>query len=291
MFAARARRTAPSTDDKILAGWNGLMLRALSEAGMVLGRADYLDAAIQSGEFLTTHLWDGSRLYRAFRGRRSPLVGYLEDYGSVVDALLALHTATLDGRWFQLAQQIAEAMLEQFMDPQTRLLTDTARETEHLVAQPKDRWDNATPSGTSLACLGLLRLWALTGESRYEGVARAELTHIGALLGDNALGFGYLLCALDLYLGPPDEIAIIGDQEDERTRALLDLRREYLPRAVWAWMAPGDPSAESMVPLLANRHRIGDAPTAYVCRGFVCEQPVASADALRDQLGLGTLDR
>jgi uncharacterized protein YyaL (SSP411 family) len=285
MLAVRSRRVPPATDDKILCAWNALMLRTLSEAARALDHTGYRHAAIANAEFLTSELWRGGRLLRSFRGRAADIPGYLEDYGAAADGLLALYQATFDPRWFRAAQEIVDAMLDGFWDETAQVLHDTPSSGDHLIARPKDRWDNATPSGTSLACSALLRLWAYTGDARYESVARAELSQLAGLFADHALGFGELLSVLDFYLTPTDGVAIVGPLTDPRTTALLEVMREpFLPNAVTAAGDPTNPATLEAIPLLEDRPLRDGVPAAYVCHGFICAAPVTAAADLAAQL-------
>ena len=148
--------------------------------------------------------------------------------------------------------------------------------------RPKELYDNAVPSGNAAAAEVLFRMALLTGEPAYEreGVRALRLVRNGMVQA--AAGFGHALCALDTYLGPTDEIAIVGDPEDERTRALINTVAvdRFHPRSVIALGRPGGVG----VPLLADRPQIDGRPTAYVCRNFVCDLPVTEPDQLVDLL-------
>ncbi len=285
LLAARERRIPPATDDKVLTSWNGLMLKSLAEAAAVLGNERYEQAATRCAAFLTERLWKDGRVHRVFRGEASLTGGFLEDYAALADGLLALYATTFDPGWFEIARSIADAMLSMFWDADEQTLRDTSHEAEQLVTRPKDHWDNATPSGTSLACGVLVQLWAYTGEPRYEEVARKELARIAGLMAQSPVGFGHLLSVLDMYLGPLDEIAIAGQLNDPRTQALLKVvRGAYLPSTVVAVAPPVAPGSHETIPLLANRTLIDNAPAAYVCRQFVCDLPVTTPEALASLL-------
>src|SRR5919204_4774316 len=164
LFEARSRRARPARDEKVLAAWNGLMLRALAEAGSVLNQPDFLSAAIRNAEFLlaTMRRADGA-LYRTWKpGHAARLNGYLEDHANVADGLVAVYEATFDPRWLAAATALADIILERFTDPDSGGFFDTSNDHETLIARPKDIFDNATPSGNAVAADVLLRLAALT---------------------------------------------------------------------------------------------------------------------------------
>jgi hypothetical protein len=154
-----------------------------------------------------------------------------------------------------------------------------------LIGRPRELTDNATPSGMSLMVEALLRLAAFTGEHRYRDYAARVLAPLIPDMLKQPLAFGHLLCALDDFVGPMDEVAIVGEQDAEGTRTLLNVTHHiYRPRMVLAQAAPDNTEAQAAVPLLANRPLVDDQPTAYVCRGFVCNQPVTQPDELLLQL-------
>ncbi|MPZ14430.1 MAG: DUF255 domain-containing protein [Chloroflexi bacterium] len=285
MLEMRRQRVPPATDTKILAGWNGLMLRSFADAARVLGRADDRAAAEASGAFLVNELWREGRLFRVHMDGETKVPGYLEDYAAVAGGLLALYEATFDLQWYSAARRIADAMVDLFWDGDAETFFDAARDAEGLVARPRDTWDNATPSGTSLACQVLARLWALTGDARYERLVSRGLQGMAEAARQHPSGLGNLLCALDFYLGPPQEVAIIGDPTSPDTAQLVEpLRRAYLPNAVVALARPDDTVAQQDVPLLRDRTLVDGRPAAYVCRGFVCEIPSTDSAALMEKL-------
>jgi uncharacterized protein YyaL (SSP411 family) len=206
----------------------------------------------------------------------------LEDYADLADGLLALYEATFDERWFATARALADAILDRFADPAGGFF-DTATDHERLVTRPKDIQDNATPSGGAMATTVLLRLAALTGESRYREAAERALATTTPYTVRYPTAFAQWLQATDFALAPVAEVAIVGDLDDPATRELLQVAAGgYAPnRVVAASPLTGGPSA---IPLLAERTRLQGRPTAYVCRQLACRLPVTDPDALRDQL-------
>ncbi len=289
LFEAREKRIKPARDEKILTAWNGLMLRSFAEAARVLNRADYLEVAINNANFLLTHLRraepDGSRLLRTHKDGESKLNGYLEDYAFLADGLLALYEATFDLHWFVEARALADAMIEKFWDEERGGFFFTSTDHEALISRTKDFYDNATPAGNSVASHVLLRLALLTGEEHYRHVAERVLRMLRNAMLRAPNGFGHLLCALDLYLASPYEIAIIGTSSDANTTSLVvGAFSRYLPNRVIALAAPDDAEAPRVIKLLAGRSQLDGKPTAYVCRNFYCEAPVTDAAQLTGQL-------
>jgi uncharacterized protein len=286
LLEAREGRVRPGLDDKILSAWNGLMLRSFAEAARALGRDEDRQTAVQNAAFLVDEMWRAGTLYRVYKQGDVRIAGCLEDYAAVADALLAVYELTFDLRWFTAARDIAAAMVDRFWDEERGTFYDSPRDGEPLVVRPRDTWDNATPSGTSLACQALLRLWSLTDEPRYEAIVQTTLQGLGESMRQLASGMGNLLCALDFYLAPPQNVAIIGDPNADDTAALVaPLHARFLPNAVTALGHPENAEASLAIPLLAARPMIQERATAYVCRGFTCELPTTDPATMLAQLG------
>jgi uncharacterized protein YyaL (SSP411 family) len=284
LFEAREARVKPGRDEKMLTAWNGLMLRSFAEAARVLDRRDYLDVAVRNAGFLLSSLKLDDRLLRTHKAGESKLNAYQEDYAYVIDGLLALYEATFDPRWFTEARALTETMIGQFWDAESGGFFFTSDDHEALITRTRDFYDNATPAGNSVAAHALLRLALLTGEDRYRSLAERILTIMQPALLKMPSGFGHLLCALDLHLASPWEIAILGDPHAEETRALVEIAfHRYLPNKVVALAAPGDPAAAA-IPLLVGRPLLDGRATAYLCRNFYCEAPVTDPQALARRL-------
>jgi uncharacterized protein len=273
LLAARAERVRPGLDDKRLTAWNALMICALADAGAVLERDDYVQAARACAAFLLRELRDADgHLLRTWKdGGASPIGGYLEDHAYLLQALLVLYEATFEERWYAEAVALAEAMIERFGDGRRGGFFTTAADQPHLVTRRKDLEDGPTPSGNSAAALGLLRLARLSGSTEYERQAAGVLALHAPVAARHPGAFGHLLQALDLYLAPSREVAVVGD--GPLTQAL---RSRYRPHQV---LAGGD-GATSVVPLLSGRTLVDGKQTVYVCERFACRLPVTDLQAL-----------
>jgi uncharacterized protein len=269
LLEARSARIWPGLDDKQLTSWNALMIAALADAGAVLGRGDYLDAAVRCAEFLGSERRgaDGSLM-------RTPRIrGFLEDHAFLLEALIGLYEATGDPRWYSEARALADAMIERFSDPERGGFFTTASDHERLAARRKDLEDSPIPSGNSAAAFGLLRLALLSGDGDYERHALGVLRLLFPLAARHAQAFGHLLRAADFYLAPVKEVAIVGPSS-EAGELLRVVRAAYRPHLVLA-AGPADG-----IPLLEGREPVEGHAAAYVCEHFVCQAPVTSPDAL-----------
>ena len=288
LYAHREKRIHPGLDDKVLASWNGLMLSALAEAASALGRPDYLAAAVRNAELLTSAMVRDGRLLRSWKGGQARITGYLEDHAMVGAGLLALYEATFDRRWLDESRRLAEETLRLFWNTERETFFDTGHDQESLVVRPRNIFDNAVPSGTSVTIEWLLRLAIVTGLERYETIALQALRPMADIMQKYPSGFGRYLSALDFHLGPVAEVALVWPPGGERGAALLaeTLFRRYQPNRVVVGAAAGAPGAAGL-PLLTDRGAVDGKPTAYVCRRYVCQLPVTEPDALARQLDAG----
>ena len=283
LMAFRAQRIRPHRDEKVISGWNGLMLRAFADAGRVLDRPDLVSVAAANARFLLSHMRHGGRMRRSYKDGRAPLAGYLEDQAGVADGLLSLYEATFDPSWLDALRGLLSEMLTAFWDETQAAFFDSAADQEKLVARPRDVTDNAIPSGTSLAVDVLLRAGMLLGEASWIERACSTLEQLAPTAAKAPLAFGRLLAALDFHLGRTMELAVIGEPADLHTRRFLEVvRKRFLPNRLVAVASPiGDGPA---MPLLADRRAVDGKATAYLCERFVCQAPTTDPAELARQL-------
>ena len=280
LFQTRERRVKPHRDEKVLTAWNGLMMAAFADAGKVLGRSDYLDTARGNADFILREMYKDGRLHRTWKSGVAKLNGYVEDYANVADALIVLYEATGETRWLLQAKELADTAITEFWDQDAGGFFFTSNDHEELVVRNKDFYDNATPSGNSVAADVLLRLAKLTGEDKYESFATATLRLTAAQVRRYPQGFGRALSAIDFALGVTKEVVIVGSAPNELTQ-LVDTK--YLPHAVVA--RSEDPEREpAAVPLFKGRTSVDGQPAAYVCENFVCQRAVTTAKELAELL-------
>ncbi len=317
LLAARAGRTRPGRDDKVVAAWNGLAIAALADTGTLLDRPDFVDAAAAAAELLADVHLSGARLARTSRdGRASGTAGVLDDYGCVAAGFIALASATAAdgaggaaraGRWLALAGELLDTVLARF-GTGTGGFYDTADDSERLIYRPADVADGPSPSGTFAAADALLSYSALTGSIRHRDAAIAALASVPALAARFPRAAGWGLAVAEAVLSGPVEIAIVGPAGTDRA----DLHRVAAlaapPGAVivvgdgalasdGASAADGEVSqagagaeaasgsAGAQIPLLAGRTALDGRPAAYVCRDFSCRAPVTNPEQLRVALG------
>ncbi|HNA87652.1 MAG TPA: thioredoxin domain-containing protein [Anaerolineales bacterium] len=297
LYSARAQRTRPGTDDKILTAWNGLMLAAIAEAARNLnvesGRLLSPDSeqqavrlhkmAVQNADFILTNLRPNGQLRRAWRDGKTTNAVFIEDYAALVLGLIELYQTDFNERWFTAARELADEMIEKFQDAEGGFF-DTPSDGENLLFRPKDVQDNATPSGNALACEALIKLAAYTDEGRYRDLAEKSLGLVTRFALRYPLGFARWLSAAQLASGTLKQVAVLGEAGDPDFQRLLNvIRSEYRPSVVVA--ASSYPISKNAPALLNERALMEGKATAYVCEGFVCKMPVTDERALREQLG------
>jgi hypothetical protein len=279
LLAAREQRVRPATDDKRLAAWNALMVEAFADAGALLQRPDYLEAARATAAFVLSAMRDDrGRLLRTYNDGRAQLDGYLEDHAYWVEALVVLYEAGGDPAHLRAARELADILLDHFLDPEQGGFFSTADDATALLVRRKDLEDHPIPAGGSAAALGLLRLAALTGDARYDEAAVGQLKLLHEVAARHPSAFAHLLQALDEHLRTPREVAIAGPAGPERDALVAVVRERPRPGLV---LAVGDGVDDGGVALLEGRTAVDGAPAAYVCERFACRQPVTTPEQLR----------
>jgi len=283
LFAVREQRIKPDRDDKILTAWNGLMLASFAEAGAALSRPEYLEAGRRNAEFVLSKLRCDGLLLRTYKDGVAKFNAYLEDYAFFIESLVTLYETTGETRWLDEALTLTDRMIAEFWDETNGGFYFTGNSHEELIVRSKDYFDNATPSGNSVAAIVLQRLSLLTEKKDYKNLAVAVLNQIADPARKYPSGFGYALTAVDFLLSDPKEIAIVAVDQPSLNLFLNDIWAKYLPSKVVAARLHEETTHSSLA-LLRDRGMIDGKTTAYVCENYVCNQPVVDLDSLRQQL-------
>jgi uncharacterized protein YyaL (SSP411 family) len=276
LLEARELRTRPARDEKQLAAWNGMALRALSAGALLLRDERYGTAVQRLADFVGRHLVrDGDRLWRTVRDGIAHTPAFGEDYANVVDGLLAAHAATGDTEVLLLARTLTDRLVADFWDEASGTLFDTSGEHELTVARPQSLIDSATPAANSVAADVLMRLALLCGEADDDRRARSILRAVAPALDRQPSMFGRMLCAVDRSLGAPsDAVIAAADAGDVLASKLRHaVARPFAPDLVIASVEPGSVTADW--PVFAAKTPVAGVPTAYVCRGYACEAPTS----------------
>lgn len=211
LWERREGRVHPLLDDKILSGWNGLMIRAFAEGYRVLRDERYREAAERAAEFVLTRFRRNGYLLRTYRGGKAHLNAYLEDYACLAVALLDLYAVTGSDRWRDEGLRLLAQMDKLFSDETVGGYFFTSHDHEQLITRPKPFQDGATPSGNSMAALALIRAARITGEARYRERAARLLSLAAPNMGEMPAGFPNWLVAADEFLREwPEGVRIPG---------------------------------------------------------------------------------
>jgi uncharacterized protein YyaL (SSP411 family) len=293
LFQARLSRPRPHLDDKVLTGWNGLMLAAFARASRVLpspdARARYLAVAERSARFLETHMWDATRqvLRRRYREGDAAIDGYAEDYAYVIAGLLELFQEGGHPQWLEFARTLQRRQDEQFWDAEHGGWFNTTGSDPSVILRMKEDYDGAEPSPSSVSVLNLLMLAHLTNEGELFDRIDRTLKMFGPRIGEVARAVPMMMAALSTYHAHVAQVVIVGVPGEQSTEDLMrEATAKYDPFSVIVPVQPGPVQAHlaRMLPFIEAMEMRGGRATAYVCHGFTCDAPVTDAAGLAERL-------
>jgi len=287
VFDERSRRIRPHRDDKVITAWNGLMVSSLAYGGAVLQEEKYIEAAECAAQFILNTLRKKGRLMRYYRDGRVVELAFLDDYAFMITALLDSYEATFDAKWLIEAKELSEEMIELFADNQEGGFFLTGKDGEKLITRAKPSSDGAIPSGNSIAALALLKVGRLTMNQHITEEGSKVLEAFSQQLEQSLAYSSAMLTALSFWLGPTQEIVIAGDADAQDTKQIVNLiRSKFLPNAVVLLHEQDNAGFEiyKIVPFIRNLVMMDGKATAYVCKNYVCNQPVNKIDDLGKML-------
>ena len=284
LLRARSERARPFRDEKVLAGWNGLMISALAEAGGAFAEPTFVAAAERALAYVRKTLVSESAegpLTVARHALDGKVVGrgFLDDYAYLCNAAIDLYEVTGEPSHLAFAHALSRAMVARFYETGIGFVFTEADQGDLLV-RAKDSHDSAMPSGTAMACRALLRLATFVDPELFP-MAESELVRNAPEALENPFGFGQTLCELSRLVKGSVDVVLVGNRHDPRTRALADTTlRAYLPNRCLAWIDPNDAASVAVAKVLAEGKPAGEGPVAYVCRDRSCSAPVSTPEAL-----------
>jgi Highly conserved protein containing a thioredoxin domain len=285
LFDAREKRIHPLKDDKIITSWNGLMIAAFAKGYQVLGEQRYADAARKSAQFILKNLRNPEgRILRRFREKEVAFPGYLEDYVFLVWGLLELYEATFEIDYFEEAVIINNDMIELFWDEKEGGFFYSGKGNETLIAQRKEVYDGALPSGNSVAALTMARLSRMTGNVDLEKKVDRMVQTFSSQISAYPLTSTHFLQALDFTLGPAQEFVIGGDKRNQTTQDMIRLvQKSFLPHKIVLLQSEGSEGerlaklSSFIIPMITGNQK----PTVYVCERFSCKKPMTEIEELQ----------
>ena len=278
----REIRVRPATDSKVLVSWNALAMQSFIGGGNLLHRPDFLTAAQRNADFLLNNLFDGSNLFRSWRNGTVKHKATLEDYASLITALLVLYQSDFNVRWYSAAQELTSKMIELFRDSAGGFYL-TRHDQTNLVIRPKDLQDNATPCGNSLAAYALLLISSLSGNGGWYSLAEESLIQVQDTLARYPHSFCYWLQALDFAIGPISQVAVIYPEQATLDNELISqFQQQFHPHTILA--ASFYPPVKGAPEILKDRPLLANLMTVYICHRFVCKQPLNDSNPIKAAL-------
>jgi uncharacterized protein len=283
LFQASARRARPGWDDKVLADWNGLMIAAMADAGLVFERPEWIETARRAFDFIGRQMTDaGGRLLHSWREGRARHPASVDDYANLCRAALALHEATGDENFLIQTRDWLAILDQHYWEDATGGYFFAANDTKGLIARVKTAADSAVPAGNGTLVAVLTRLAILTGEEKYRRRAEAIVETFSGEIARNFFPLATLLNNIEV-LEKPLQVVVVGEKSDPAFGSLL--RTVYgvsLPNRVVLTLAPGG-SLPANHPAF-GKGAVDGKPAAYVCEGPVCSLPITEAESLLETL-------
>ncbi len=283
LFNYREKRIHPHKDDKILTDWNALMISALAKAYQAFNSEKYMVAAEKAYGFIKQYLTksDGT-LFHRYREGDSGLPAHIDDYAFIMNALIDLYESTFNPEYLNRAFDLNEILIKEFWDETDGGFFFTSQKSEKLIARQKEIYDGAIPSGNSISLLNLLRLFKLTGKSEFSDYAERLINYFSYSITRSPSIFTQFLSGLDFYFGPTTEIVLSSYEFDDQINRALDLiRKDFNPNKVVVFNpANADYNLLKSISYLENMKPIGNKSTFYVCKNFICNQPVTDIESL-----------
>ncbi|MCE9652871.1 MAG: thioredoxin domain-containing protein [Nitrosarchaeum sp.] len=273
LLKVRSKRISPGLDDKILTSWNSLMITAFAKGYRVTDDTKYLDAAKKCISFIESNLLHGDKLLRTYKNNTAKIDGYLEDYSYFANSLLDVFEVEPESKYLELAQKLGHYLVDHFWDSETNSFFMTSDNHEKLIIRPKSNYDLSLPSGNSVSCFVMLRLFHLTQEEKFLKIATKIMESQAQIAAENPFGFGYLLNTIYTYLQKPTEITIINSEHSEICKFL---NGKFLPESILV-MIHHKTQLENLAkfPFFAGK-TFDEKTSVFVCKDFACSLPLKS---------------
>ena len=276
LLKERKLRTPPSLDKKQLTSWNALVIKGLAVSGRVLERKDYIQSARESLEFIEKNQFDKNTLMACYISKMSKFPAYLDDHAFLLDAILEFLQSEWNTKLLHFAIKLADNLIDNFLDKEKGGFFFTRNNHEKLIFRSKPMSDDAMPSGNGIACFTLQRLGFLVGDEKYLRASKKTLESGFNLLKESPHGHLNLLNALEEYLDPPESIIIVGEKNkiSEWTKSTNKI---FSPKRM-VFSIPNN-EKDLPEPLAIKRSNEGK-PTAYICKGHSCSEPIEKFEDL-----------
>lgn len=284
LFEYRNKRIHPHKDDKILTGWNGLMIVSLSVAGRIFKNEKYIETAKQTVDFIYNNLIDSDgRLLARYRNGNSSILSYAEDYSFLIWGLIELYETTFDSIYLQKALDLNKELIKYFWDEKSSGLFLYGIDSDQLIIRPKEIYDGVLPSANSVSTLNWLKLSRLTGDSNLEELALKQFKTFSYNINLNPSSCTFMLCAYLFQTSSTKEIIILGDKKNNRTKEMIDiLNDKFNPNVTTIFKDTTDDNLVKVLPHLSNYKEIENITAAYVCSNNTCSLPITAINEFKD---------
>ncbi len=281
LFVRREERVHPHKDDKILSGWNGLMIGAMARAYAILGDPSYLQAARQAMAFILEKMRrEDGRLLARYRAGEALYPAYAADYSFLVWALIELYQATFETSFLHMAMELNDDLINYFWDEDKGGLFFYGKDGEELLARPKEAYDGAVPSANSVAALNFMKLGRLTGKIELEAKAYELIEIFGQGINQQPSSFAFFLVSALFALKPSREIAITADVDlPSTTQMISEIQQAFLPDTIVV-VKGQEQETDCFASYIREMPESGET-TAYICENHACRQPITEMTELR----------
>ncbi len=287
LVTQREFRNKPFRDEKNLLSWNALMSLSFIDGYFITKDEKWLNKAILNANSLLNIIDTDLSVFHSHKTGKVGSYGYLEDYSALILLMLSLHEATLDLTWLNQAELFAESLVQLFWDSHESRLYDTPHNGETLIIRPGESYDNATPSGSSMAAEGLYKLSIITNNKQYLNIVISLLSSVSNIATKHPISFSNWLCVFDSFLYPTLEIAIVAEDHENAIKMRDCLFESYMPNHIFCGNAYFSRSEKfrnkwDSYPLLRKREPEPNKATAFLCENYACELPVSSPKEFLD---------
>ncbi|MGZ3874881.1 MAG: thioredoxin domain-containing protein [Mucilaginibacter sp.] len=274
LFEARSLRVRPGLDNKILASWNGLMLKGLCDAYRAFDKPEYLDLALKNAGFILNNLLnDTGRLSRIFNAAGKSQVAFLDDYANIIDAFIAFYEVTFDEQWILQARNLAGHAIAHYYDPEKGIFYYTAADDEQLIARKSEIMDGVIPASNSVMARNLKKLGLLFDDGNYSDISAQLLRNIVPHLARYGSSYSNWIMLLTEEVFGTWEVAVTGEDAGIKRR---EIEKKYIPNKIMLGGKQGS------LPLLQDK--FGAVTQIIICKDKTCGLPVTDTEDALNQI-------
>ena len=281
LLDVRNKRDQPGTDDKIITSWNSMMITAFAKGYRISGNEKYRNAAVNAAKYFSEQFSKHGFIHRTFKNDVPKLNGYSDDYAYLSNSLVDVFEITSNVYFLEIAQKIANYMIEHFWNEDEKSFFFTADNHESLIVRPKNYYDLSVPSGNSVASNALLKLYHLTHDEKLLKISEKILESNGTSAAENPFAFGYLLNVMNLYLNSPTEITIVNTENSEIVNSLY---KKFIPEGIIIPIDDNDKMTSLLKYPFFEGKEFSDKTSVMICKNFSCSLPMSELEQIEENL-------